>query len=48
MLRVFSVVHLSSAALLWDTASIPYGVGLSLFGNSDKFYARTSYPNPML
>lgn len=38
---VFSVAHLSSAALLKDTASDLHGRGLSLVGNGDKFYPRT-------
>lgn len=42
MLCVFSVTHLSSAALLGDTASGLHGRGLSLVGNSDKFCARTA------
>lgn len=41
MLRVFCVVHLSSAALLGDTASDLDGGGLSLVGDGDKFYPRT-------
>lgn len=38
---MFSVAHLSSAALLKDTASDLHGRGLSLVGNGDKFYPRT-------
>lgn len=41
MLRVFSVAHLSSAALLRNTAFDLHGGGLSHVGNGDKFYPRT-------
>lgn len=48
MFCVFSVTHLSSAALLGDAASGLHGRGLSLVGNSDKFCARTAVTQTLL
>lgn len=39
---MFSLTHFSSAALLGGAASGLHGRGLSLLGNSDKFYSRTT------
>lgn len=42
MLFRFTVTHFYCAALLGDTASSLHDRGLSLRGNSGKFYARTA------
>lgn len=42
MLCVFSVIHLSFSALSGDAASGLHGRGLSVLGNSGKYYARTA------
>lgn len=39
---MFSLTHFSSPALLGGTASSLHGRGLSLLGNSGKFYSRTA------